>query len=163
MQVGFKFEVSKGDGWKPQSALITTVFLPTGDGGTTDPTGKGANYSKHVVPLVDYIYGWTLPDERWTLVGSTGGSFDGRDSKVTSEWFQSLVLQCDYTARYSIYYEAYALFTRYPTDETKTSPYMDGGVLWRPRKNIQFDWRAGFGLNNNADDFFTGVGLSFRY
>ncbi|REK10443.1 MAG: transporter [Planctomycetota bacterium] len=161
MQAGFKLVTTRQDGWVPQSVVITTLFLPTGEGFPTTTNDKSSSFSRNVVPLFDYIYGWSW-GPGWSLVGSTGATLDGRRGRFIGEVFQSLVLQRDYSVHWSVYYEAYSLFN-YFTDDMRASPYMDGGVLWRPRNNIQFDWRAGFGLNANADDFFTGAGLSFRY
>jgi hypothetical protein len=39
----------------------------------------------------------------------------------------------------------------------------NGGLTWRLTDNLQLDWRAGFGLNEEADDFFTGVGFAIRF
>jgi hypothetical protein len=161
MQVGFKFVITRENGWVPQSALVATVFVPTGDGNGQRPTNKTDNFSRRVVPLVDYIYAWTL-DEEWTLVGSTGGLFDDPEALVRAQAFQSIVIQRDWSKRVSAFYEAYCIWD-YERSGTKGSPYMDGGVLWRPLNDVLFDWRAGFGLNNNSDDFYTGVGFSFRY
>jgi hypothetical protein len=36
------------------------------------------------------------------------------------------------------------------------------GVTYLLTPNVQFDWRAGLGLNDAADRFFTGCGLTVR-
>jgi len=162
VQAGFKFLASEQEGWIPLSAVVATVFLPTSEGEEVRSHDKRANYSHNVAPFIDYIYGWAFEDERWTLVGSTGGVFNGKDSKLITEYFQSAVLQFDYSKKWSVYYEMYIIFDKYQ-DRSESSSYCDAGVLWRPRKNLQLDWRAGWGLNATADDFFTGVGASFRY
>ena len=40
--------------------------------------------------------------------------------------------------------------------------YFDGGFTYKVHDNLQFDIRAGVGLNAPADDFFTGIGSAIR-
>jgi hypothetical protein len=40
---------------------------------------------------------------------------------------------------------------------------LNGGFTWLITENLQLDWRAGFGLNEEADDFFTGAGFGIRF
>jgi hypothetical protein len=40
--------------------------------------------------------------------------------------------------------------------------YLDGGFTYLVNNDLQLDLRAGKGLSDAADDFFTGVGLSVR-
>ena len=40
---------------------------------------------------------------------------------------------------------------------------LNTGFTYLITDNIQADWRIGMGLNEQAPDFFTGVGLSFRF
>ena len=37
-----------------------------------------------------------------------------------------------------------------------------GGLTFLIHCDFQVDWRVGFGLNEEADDFFTGVGFAWR-
>jgi hypothetical protein len=150
-QTGFKFRTSDENGWIPQSALITTVFLPT---------GYGASANDQVSPMIDYIYCWTLT-EKLTFTGSTGAVFAGRNGRTHDEHYQSLVLGQEWSDTWSSYFEWYV------TEETSVhrqtaGENLDYGILWRPRPNLQFDWRIGHGINS-SDSFFTGVGLSGRY
>ncbi|MCE9562381.1 MAG: transporter [Planctomycetes bacterium] len=41
--------------------------------------------------------------------------------------------------------------------------YLDGGFTLRVTPNIQFEIRAGVGLNRQSDDFFAGTGFAVRY
>ena len=51
-----------------------------------------------------------------------------------------------------------------PTGAASNAPehYLDGGLTFLLTDDLQLDWRAGFGLNDASDDFFTGVGFVFR-
>ena len=44
-----------------------------------------------------------------------------------------------------------------------TEHYFNGGFTYLINNDVQFDVRAGTGLNNAADDFFVGTGLSIRF
>jgi hypothetical protein len=48
-------------------------------------------------------------------------------------------------------------------DTNHTEHYFNGGFSLRLTNDIQWDFRAGVGLNDAADDFFTGTGLSVRF
>lgn len=152
LQTGFKFQITEDRGLIPRSALITTLFLPTGYGSSAGDT---------VAPMIDYIYCWSIT-EIFTFTGSTGAVFAEHNGRDHNEVYQSLVFGQEWSEKWSTYWEWYVTgndsFFRQTSGEN-----MDGGVLWRPLPNIQFDWRAGFALNSETDNFFTGVGFSARY
>jgi hypothetical protein len=176
VQVGIKYQVSQNHGWVPQSAIVSTLFLPTGDGWTMPVPSNLPNRSGHVSPLVDYVYTWQLT-EGWSLGGSTGGIFDGDNGFSVTEYFQSVIFRFQWNPRLSLFFEGYSFFGsqeinlnygwpyyyNYSYERSYTAPYLDAGVLWRPSRNVQFDWRAGLGFGDDAENFFTGCGLSFRY
>jgi Putative MetA-pathway of phenol degradation len=164
MEVGFKWQLFAGDKerkWIPTTALITSIMAPTG--------GTSLLSSQTVEPYINLIYGWGLTD-KWTLAGSTGylgirqqptpGSGQAADN--FQRFHQSLVAFYSPTEKTTLFYEWYVLTFTNAADNRPTH-FMDGGVLYRPVPNIQFDLRAGFGLSGRPDDFFTGAGFSFRF
>ena len=161
MEIGFKTQVIEADEdrpWLPTTALITSVFAPVGG---TSP------YSSRVVnPYVSLIYGWTLTD-KLTLTGSTNYQAMRQTSpKAPADSFerfsQSLVASYAATGKTTLFYEWYVLTYTNAADNRPTHT-MDGGFLYRPTPNTQFDLRAGFGLGDRPTDFFTGAGFSIRY
>jgi hypothetical protein len=48
-------------------------------------------------------------------------------------------------------------------DTNPTENYFNGGFTYLINDDLQWDIRAGVGLNSGADDFFAGSGISFRY
>lgn len=40
--------------------------------------------------------------------------------------------------------------------------YINGGFIFPVTEDLQFDIRAGAGLNDEADDFFVGAGFAIR-
>jgi hypothetical protein len=195
IQVGLKYQVSNSRGWIPQSALLASLFVPNGDGAFLPVPSNAYNRNNHVAPLLDYIYTWSL-SERWSLGGSTGAVFDVYDEFDINEFFQSAIVRFNWTPKWMLFFEGYAVFGQQPSQRHTSSgwyglpsgfsgvyfgslttsyssatnaeddyvaTYLDSGVLWRPLANVQFDWRAGLGLNDDSDSFFTGVGASVRY
>lgn len=57
------------------------------------------------------------------------------------------------------YVEYFGLF------EENSGPehYLNGGVAYLPRNNMQLDLNVGTGLNSRAADFFFGFGLAYRF
>lgn len=52
---------------------------------------------------------------------------------------------------------------RHCADTVKPQHYCDGGLTYLISSDVQWDIRAGLGLNDAADDFFVGTGLSIRF
>ncbi len=48
-------------------------------------------------------------------------------------------------------------------DTDQTLHFANGGFTFLVNNNVQFDFRAGIGLSDAADDFFLGPGLSIRF
>lgn len=49
------------------------------------------------------------------------------------------------------------------SDTADTEHYFNGGFTYLVSDDIQWDIRAGKGLNSSADDYFIGTGVSLRY
>jgi hypothetical protein len=153
LEVGFKFAMTKAKDWVPQSALLVELLTPT---------GYGRNAIGNVAPELDYIYSWSLP-QKFGVAGSTGAIFGQPGAPGVTQYYQSLELNRTWLDRHFVtFYETYSLFGSGASQGT-VLPSMDAGVLWRPTYNLQLDWRAGFGLNQRAAGFFTGVGVSARF
>jgi hypothetical protein len=164
MEIGFKWQLLPNDTekkWRPTTALITSIFAPTG--------GNSPFSSETVEPYINLIYAWSLSD-KLSLGGSTGylgmtqqptpGSRHGNEQ--FQRYHQSIVAFYSVTERSTLFYEWYVLTFTNATDNLPTH-FMDGGILYRPTANTQFDLRAGFGLSGRPDDFFTGAGFSVRF
>ena len=163
MEVGFKWQIFAGDKerkWIPTTALITSIFAPTG--------GTSTLGSHTVEPYINLIYGWSLTD-KLTLAGSTGylgmrqtDLGPGRAADSFQRFHQSLVAFFSATERTTLFYEWYVFMFTNAADNRPTH-FMDGGLLYRLTPNMQLDLRAGFGLSGRPDDFFTGAGFSVRF
>ncbi|MCE9555262.1 MAG: transporter [Planctomycetes bacterium] len=124
----------------------------------TLPTGPGSHY---VLPGVSYLYGWDLNDT-WSIGGSTLGEAAVDDDDVQYlELGQSLTVGCSITEVVGAYAEWFALMPAWSQTELPQQ-YFNGGFTFLVNNNLQFDVRAGTGLNAAADNFFTGGGAVIR-
>jgi hypothetical protein len=164
MEIGFKWQLTKANDdkkWIPTTALITSVFAPTG--------GTSLYSSETVDPYINLIYGWT-PTKKLTIGGCTGylgrrehfAPRSGRRSDSFERYHQSLLAFLSVAERTTLFYEWYILMPVQSPDNRALN-FMDGGVLYQPTPNTQFDLRVGFGLNGNPGEVFTGAGFSVRF
>ncbi|MEO8497302.1 MAG: transporter [Planctomycetota bacterium] len=154
LYLGFKIGLTPQEGLLPEMAIIPQM---------TVPTGHAAFTAGEVLPGVNLNYGWDINDFL-----STGAStqfnraIDDTTSTAYTEWAQSWTVVYGLTDKLGAYTEWFAFF---PTsaDTAKPEHYFDGGFTYLISNDIQWDIRAGVGLNEAADDYFVGTGLSLRF
>jgi hypothetical protein len=137
----------------------------------TAPTGGSAWTTERVEFGLDYIYGWEIA-EGWQLAGSTGFGTNALadfgflpeepDSDRFIVWSQSVALGVHLTDRMTMYAEWFGLFSHALADNFATSAY-NMGVDFYVTDDFVLDIRAGVGLNDDTDDFFTGIGGGYRF
>ena len=151
---GFKIGLTPQEGILPEMALIPQMSLPTGDGDLS---------ADEALPGLNWCYGWDV-----TECISTGASTqfnravdDGTDDTYT-EWAQSWTVAYQLTERVGAYTEWFGLFPQ-GADTMLPENYFNGGFSYLLNNNLQWDVRAGVGLNEAADDYFVGTGMSVRF
>ena len=155
MQLGIKLALTEQCCWLPEMALIAQMNVPTGIAPFT--TGE-------VMPGVNWLYSWEVNE--WLALG---GSTQGNRVQDTTGHFhleiaQSLTAAYSLSDRLGAYTEWYAFFPHSANDPAATPlHFFNGGFTWLAHDNLQYDVRAGLGLNSAADDYFIGTGLSVRY
>jgi hypothetical protein len=154
LYLGMKLGLTPQDGWLPEMALVPQM---------TVPTGARAFTANEVLGGVNWLYGWDVSD-----FIATGGStqfnrtIDADSGNAYTEWAQSWTIGYSLTERLGAYTEWFAFFP-HGADFAKPQHYFDGGFTYLISDNVQWDVRAGVGLNDAADDYFAGTGLSIRY
>jgi Putative MetA-pathway of phenol degradation len=160
----FKLQMTEQDKCScvPTSALEINMTAPTG--GEAFDTGR-------VGFGLDYIYQWELT-ENVNVAGSTGFATDAfgefgllpEDPKEDRSLAlsQSAVMGLDMTENTALYVEWFGIFSHGLEDEFVVNAF-DLGVDYYLSNNFVLDARAGVGLSNDADDFFTGVGGGYRF
>ncbi|HUG70137.1 MAG TPA: transporter [Pirellulaceae bacterium] len=154
LYLGFKIGLTPQEGLLPEMALIPQM---------TVPTGHNAFTADQVLPGVNWIYGWEVNDFISTA-GSTqfNRAVDATTSASYTEYAQSWTIAYSLADKLGAYTEWFALFPS-SADTAKPEHYFNGGFTYLISNDVQWDIRAGVGLNEAADDYFVGTGLSIRF
>jgi hypothetical protein len=153
LYLGMKLALTGQAGILPEMAIVPQMRVPTGSSEVT---------SGETLPGVNWLYGWDLTD-----FIATGGStqVNRRLDDVTDEPY--LEFAQSWTINYSLAdriggYTEWFCFAPDGADTNHNENYFDGGLTFLITDNVQFDVRAGVGLNTAAADMFSGIGLSIR-
>lgn len=150
MTVGSKLHLTDANGWVPEFSVITELGLPTG----TDTKMSG-----DVDPQIKWLWSYDL-SEKFSLSGNLNFSAPTIEDDRYFQTAASLSLGLSLTDRIGTYFEYFGFYPAAPGMDCAHS--LDGGFTYLITENLQIDVRTGFGLNDEADDFFTGIGVSFR-
>jgi hypothetical protein len=152
--IGCKIALTPQECILPETAIILEMSVPTG----ADEFTAG-----EVLPGFSYLYGWTINDQ-WETGALTGlhRQVDGETSDAYVEFAQSWTLVRSWTDNVSSYTEWYCLVPC-SADTDPTQQYFNGGFAVLLSDDVQWDIRAGVGLNDASDDYFVGSGLSVRF
>ncbi|MCI0464460.1 MAG: transporter [Gemmataceae bacterium] len=146
---GTKVEVTRQNGWLPQSALLVMAFTPTG-GESNDTQAVGT-----------YVFGWTLPN-RWKADAAlryATGSEEGDRFDILAP---SVVLRVPVGEKWNVHGEYFGLFSRdRATDFVRH--YLSPGVHYLVNNNLEVGVRVGWGLNDQSARFFCNVGGGWRF
>jgi hypothetical protein len=169
LYVGVKFALTEQDGILPEMVLMPQATLPTAPVAISHdvlplPTDLGGFGAGEVLPGVNWLYGWDVTDFL-TLAGSSQVNRAHEDiGNFYTEFAQSVTVGYSLAENVGAYTEWFAFFPHGALDSgTRAEHYFDGGFTWRPTNDLQFDVRAGIGLNDSAADFFAGTGMALRY
>lgn len=154
LYLGFKIALTPQECLLPEMAIIPQMFVPTGSGAFTD---------NEFLPGLNWIYAWDINDCISTA-GSTQFNrvIDDLTADEYTEWAQSWTVAYSLTDDLGAYTEWFALFP-HSSDTAKPEHYFNGGFAILLSNDIQWDIRAGIGLNESADDYFVGSGISIRF
>jgi hypothetical protein len=153
LYLGLKLGLTPQEGILPEMALVPQM---------TVPTGAEARTADEVLPGANWLYGWDVT-EYVSTAGSTqcNRSIDEGSRTSYTEWAQSWTVGYTLTDRLGGYTEWFAFFP-HSAETARPEHYFDGGFTYRITPNVQWDLRAGSGLNDAAADYFIGMGLSIR-
>ena len=154
LYLGFKIGLTPQEGIRPEMALIPQMFVPTGDADFT---------ADEVLPGLNWIYAWEINDFLSTA-GSTqfNRNVDDVSGETFTTWAQSWTIAYSLGERLGAYTEYFGLYP-HSADTARPQNYANGGFTYLISNDIQWDIRGGVGLDDNADDYFVGTGLSIRF
>jgi hypothetical protein len=146
---GAKFAMTEQEDWIPQSALIAQGFTPTS--GESNDSDFSATY----------IAGWTLPND-WVWDSAIRYSTARLDADDFNTWAPSTVLKIPMGERWKMHAEYFAIFSEGRADET-VQQFFSPGAHYLITSNLEIGVRVGWGLNRESPNFFSNVGIGWRY
>ena len=152
LSVGFKHAIYEQGKYNPDVSLIIALKTPVGSNELTADEAE---------PALKLLLAYDI-DEQFSLgsnINFTGPVEDG------DRFFQqevSLALGIALTESLGSYLEFIGIYTNSDASSSKPLNSFSGGFTYALSQNLQLDIFSGFGISSRADDFFTGLGLSFR-
>lgn len=161
--LGFKLKLAdQGElaAWAPRLAFEAQTTLGAG----------GADVStQEEEPAVKLLWSYDLAAccgqqwGGWSIGGNlnTAWPTSGEGTGHFEQYQASIYVNAPLFDRCTGFAEYYLLTPN--TDGGSAAHYADMGAVYLLTPRIQLDARVGFGLNNQADNFFTGIGISFLF
>jgi Putative MetA-pathway of phenol degradation len=149
--LGFKVHLWEQKGLIPDFGVIGELSIPSG--ATSKTSGD-------VDPQVKLLWSYELT-ERLSLSGNVNLAVPTSNGQRFFQTAASISLGCGITDWLGSYVEYFGF---YPNDlGTDCAHSVNGGLTFLINNNLQFDVRTGVGLNEEADDLFTGAGFVIRW
>lgn len=153
-EIGTKIYFWQEEGWKPETALLASASIPTGNDAFS--TGR-------VDPSFRFAFSHTL-SETVSLAYNIGAAWEtvptasGRSTLAKLQY--TLVTGFALTDRIGAFAE---FFGDSPLSAGGGSALsIDGGFTYLLRPNVQLDLAVGVGITDEAPDWFLTAGVSFR-
>ncbi len=151
LSLGFKYKLVEQDGWIPHFGVIGAITVPSGSAGVS---------SGDVDPEIVFLWAYDIT-ESFAVAGNVGLAAPTDDDDRFFQVSASLSAAVALSEKVGAYVEYFGF---YPNAEHSDAAHsVNGGLTYLINNNFQIDWRIGAGLNEEADDFFTGVGFAFRF
>jgi hypothetical protein len=145
-----KFSLFKGEGWKPDFAIITKATLPN--------IGAEGKQEEHVVPELNFAFSNDISKD--LSIGYNVGLESDYKFNVT-DLFYSASLGINISDKTGSFIE---IFGNTPDAKFKEfSNSIDGGFTYLIKNNFQVDIYGGLGLSSDANDFFLGTGFGYKF
>lgn len=154
LYLGAKLGLTPQEGFLPEMALVPQMTVPSGASNFT---------AEEVLPGINWLYGWDI-NEFLSTAGSTqyNRALDSTTGEPYAEFAQSWTIGYTLGEHLGAYTEFFAIIPD-GADTDHTQSYFDGGLIFPITNDLQFDVRAGVGLNRSADDYFVGSGAVIRF
>ncbi len=149
MVYGFKAALTSQNTWRPQSAVILQAATPT--------------YGKDTATAVvaTYVLGWELAN-RWKWDTAMRYSYDSTEGDHFNLWAPSTVLKIPVGERLAAHAEYFGVFSQ-GKERDRSQHYFSPGIHYLIQRDLEVGIRVGWGLNENAANFFSNVGVGWRY
>ena len=146
---GAKAVVTRQDGWQPESAVIIQGFTPVS--GEANDTQFSTTY----------VFGWILPNE-WAWDSAIRYGTGSLEEDHFDVWSPSTVVKVPLGDRWKAHAEYFGIFSDNRQDET-VQHYFSPGAHYLVTPDLEVGVRVGWGLNQEAANFFSNAGFGWRY
>jgi len=146
---GIKIAMSDQNSWIPESAVILTGITPT-SGVETDTRFVGT-----------YVFGWEL-ENGWVWDSSIRYGKTGDGDEAVESWAPSTVIKIPLNERVKTHVEYFSIFNDGPESESEKH-YVSPGVHYLVTENLEVGIRVGWGLNQDAANFFSNIGFGLQF
>jgi hypothetical protein len=149
MLYGTKVETTEQEGWLPRSALIVQGYTPV-----SGPSNKSTL-------VVGEAFGWRFANGwEWTTAVRYGTGFEEEDA--FNQWAPSTVVKVPVGERWNVHAEYFSIFSSQKEVPLNIQYFSVGGHVLAT-ENLELGLRVGWGLNDTSPNFFSNVGVGWRY
>lgn len=146
---GMKVQLTEQEAWLPESSVIVQASTPTSG---PDPATQF---------MAGYVFGWTLPND-WLLDASMRYGAATAEGDRFNQWAPSIVLKVPVYEQWNVHAEYFGSFTDNREDD-RNSQYFSPGIHYLISNEFEIGVRVGWGLNDDSAQFFSNVGLGYRF
>jgi hypothetical protein len=146
---GTKVWLTEQDNWMPQSSVILQGFTPT----------SGKNTATNV--SVAYIFGWELENDWLWDSGLRYGTSSFEEDQFNT-WSPSTVVKVPIGEKWKAHVEYFATATQ-GREKAVSEHFFSSGAHYLITPNLEIGLRVGWGLNEQAPNFFSNVGGGIRF
>lgn len=151
LSLGFKYHIADQEGLRPDLGVIVAADIPT---------GHAAFSSGDVDPFVGLLWAYDL-DADWSIAGNINFAMPTTDGRRIFEPQSSVSVGYAISDEVGAYVEYFGFYPA--SGNNADTHYVNSGLTFLITDDFQIDVRAGAGLNDDSDDFFTGVGFAWRF
>lgn len=145
--IGFKVAIAEETGIWPKVSFISHLMLPD--------LASSELKTTYYAPRFRFTMQHTLTD-KISLGYNLGAEWDGETPDAT--FIYTLTTGFSLSEKMGCYVELYGFA---PQNDTADHRF-DGGFTYLLSDNVMIDASAGFGITENAPDYYTALGFSFR-
>ncbi|MFN0199587.1 MAG: transporter [Planctomycetaceae bacterium] len=146
---GFKAAVTRQEAWLPQSAVILQAYTPTsGESTVTDIVAA-------------YVAGWELTNG-WRLDSSMRYGTEHGPEDAFNQWAPSVVVRAPLTEQWNAHVEYFGIFSSGAENDVSRS-FISPGTHYLITSNLELGIRVGWGISNDAPNFFSNAGVGWRF
>jgi hypothetical protein len=149
MLYGFKVALTEQNGWIPRSAAVLQGYTPTsGESSETDLVAA-------------YTFGWAFVN-KWRLDSSIRYGTEHAGEDAFNQWAPSIVLRIPVNEQWHAHIEYFGIYSDGAASE-QSRPFISPGMHYLITPNLELGARLGWGVTDDAPNFFSNVGVGWRF